>query len=292
MNKRVFGKYSYKDNYLYRLDARIKLIALILFTVICFLNYGNYFNNFIVLGIIIVLIAILFITSKTSFIELLKNLKSLWMMLIILTIINCLIPFGSATHILYEFPNGFKIYWESIFNSIRVTIRIALMIGVTLTFTSSTSPLDITYAFEWFFSFLRIFKIPTQIISMTMSLALRFIPTLLEETDRIMSAQKSRGVDYQKGFLVKKVKAISTLIVPLLVSCFLRSDELAIAMDARGYDPYAERSHYRSFKFSRRDFVSIIVVSLLTISFITLSVFVNFFNFNLVETIFKITGTF
>ena len=105
---------------------------------------------------------------------------------------------------------------------------------------------------------------------MIISLALRFIPTLLDESQKIMKAQKSRGVDYNRGFLATKIKSIATLIVPLLVSCFSRSVELSLAMDARGYDPYGKRTSYKILKFHTRDTVSLIITLLIMALFITL----------------------
>lgn len=119
-----------------------------------------------------------------------------------------------------------------------VLARLILMIALTLVLTSTTTPMDITFAFEWYMYPLKFINFPISAIAMTLSLALRFIPTLLEEADRIMKAQKSRGVDYNRGLISKKIKSITTLIVPLLVSCFSISDDLTLALEARGYDPY------------------------------------------------------
>ena len=133
--------------------------------------------------------------------------------------------------------------------------------------------MEMTYALERFLTPLRIIKFPTQVISMTISLALRFIPTLLDEANKIMKAQKSRGVDYEKGFLTKKIKSVTTLIVPLLSSCFSRSDELSLAMNARGYEPYGKRSSYRVLKIGRNDIVALIIVFIIVAAFSTMCYF-------------------
>ena len=137
--------------------------------------------------------------------------------------------------------------------------------------------MDITYALDWYLYPLKLIKFPTQIITMIISLALRFIPTLLDESQRIMKAQKSRGVDYNRGFLAKKVKSITTLFVPLLVSCFSRSVELSLAMDARGYDPYGERTSYKILKFKRRDFIAFLITLLIMALFITACAYSSFY---------------
>ena len=151
-------------------------------------------------------------------------------------------------------------------------LRLILMIALTIILTSTTTPMEITYSLEWFLAPLKLVKFPTQIVSLTISLALRFIPTLLNETNRIMNAQKSRGVDYNRGFLTSKIKSITTLIIPLLVSCFSRSDELAVAMEARGYNPYVKRSRYKTLKFGLRDLFSIIIVIIIAGGVIAFSV--------------------
>lgn len=289
---RVFGKYSSNNTIIHRLDSRLKIFALIVLMVVVFLNYGNFANSFAILGIITILILILMIISKVSFLSFIKSLNALWFMLIVLILINCLIPYGDYSHIMIEFPNGFVIYYEALFNALRVGLRIILMIAITMVLTSTTSPLDITYAFEWYLTPLKLFKFPNQVVSMTISLALRFIPTLLEEAQRIMRAQKSRGVDYKRGFVSKKIKSVTTLIIPLLVSCFSRSDELALAMDARGYDPYAKRSRFRVLRFGAKDLISIIILCLFLAGFIYLCVLASNYNVNFIEYLFGVKGTF
>lgn len=289
---RVFGKYRNSNTVIHKLDSRLKIFALILLMVIVFLNYGNYANSFFVLGIIGIFIALIMIISKVSFVSFFKSLTTLWFMMLFLIIINCLIPYGEYSHPMIVFPNGYTIYFEALYNSLKVVLRIILMIALTMVLTTTTRPLDITYAFEWYLTPLKIFKFPTQVVSMTISLALRFIPTLLEEANRIMRAQKSRGVDYNRGFVSKKIKSITTLIIPLLVSCFSRSDELALAMDARGYDPYAKRSRYRELHFSCRDLVCLIILILFAGICITACVLYTQFNVDFLNFIFGIEGTF
>ncbi len=265
----VFGKLTPYDTLIHRLDPRIKVFALIGLMVICFLPYGNYANRFAILGVLCLVIIGLMIISKASFLEFLKSLKGLWFMMIFLLIIFVFVPQVGDTsnfHPIVVFPNGYTIYWEGLFQTLHVFLRLVMMIALTLILTSTTSPMDLTYALEWYLYPLKLVKFPTQVISMTLSLALRFIPTLLDESHRIMKAQKSRGVDYERGFLGKKIKSVTTLIVPLLSSCFSRSDELALAMNARGYDPYAKRSSYRILKFHVRDYVALVV----TIGIVTL----------------------
>ena len=276
----VFGKYTPYNTIIHRLDPRIKFFALIALMVMCFLPYGNYANRFIVLGILGLIIVAIMIIGKISPLSIFSSLKSLWVMMIFLLIIFVFVQQGvdtSSLHPMIIFPNGYTIYWEGLFQTLHVFLRLILMICLTLILTSTTAPMDITYALDWYLYPLKLIKFPTQIITMIISLALRFIPTLLDESQRIMKAQKSRGVDYNRGFISTKIKSITTLIVPLLVSCFSRSVELSLAMDARGYDPYGERTSYKLLKFHTRDSISFIIVLLIMGIFITLCALSSFY---------------
>lgn len=274
----VFGKLTPFNTIIHRLDPRVKIISLIALMVMCFLPYGNYANKFIILGGLFLIIIFIMILGKVSFWSFLKSLRHMWFMMIFLVIIFALIPQAgdvSEKHVMIAFENGYTIYWEGLLQTLHITFRLAMMLSLTLILTSTTSPMDLTYAFEWFLTPLRLIKFPTQIISMTLSLALRFIPTLLGEAQKIMKAQRSRGVDYQRGFLNKKIKSVTTLIVPLLVNCFSRSDELSLAMNARGYEPYEKRTNYNILIFGLKDIVAIFVVLLIVGGFSTLCYFSN-----------------
>ena len=135
-----------------------------------------------------------------------------------------------------------------------------MMLMITMILTSTTSPMNLTYGLEWYMTPLKLVKFPAHIVAMTLSIALRFIPTLLDETDRIIKAQASRGVDFQRGGFIKRFGAIISLIIPLFVSSINRSEELSNAMEARGYDPYAKRSRYRVLEFHWKDLVALLLV--------------------------------
>ena len=164
------------------------------------------------------------------------------------------------------------IYYSAFVNSFYIIFRLALMISLTLILTSTTKPMDLTYGLEWLMTPLKIVHFPVHEVAMTISLALRFIPTLLDETDRIMKAQASRGVDFQEGKLSEKIRAIVSLIVPLFISAFQRSDELANAMEARGYDPSKKRTRYRLLKWKMRDTLSLVFILVLFGVTLTLSI--------------------
>jgi len=185
----------------------------------------------------------------------------MWFMLLFLLIVNIIAPPTSSGTLnvafkLWDYP----IYWESIFQSIKIIVRLILMVALTMILTATTKPLDLTNALEWFMLPLKIIKFPTHEVAMTISIALRFIPTLLDETNRIMKAQSSRGIDYEHGGLSQKFRAIIALIIPLFVSAFQRSEELANAMEARGYNPRAKRTKYRELHWSWKDSISFVLV--------------------------------
>lgn len=274
----VFGKYKAKNTLIHRLDSRIKVFGLLALMVMCFLPYGNYANRFLILSVMLISIIIIMVLAKVNFLSFLKSMKSLWFMMIFLTIIFIFLPNQTnkeTLHVMIRFSDSYSIYWEGLLQTLHIFVRFSFMIALTLIFTSTTSPMDITYALEWYLTPLRLIKFPTQIITMILSLALRFIPTLLVETQRIMNAQRSRGVDYNRGFISKKIKSLVTLIVPLLISCFSRSIDLSLAMDARGYDPYAKRTSYRVLKFGLIDLFGIFVIILIIGFFITMCVLAN-----------------
>lgn len=271
----ILGKYQPLNTILHRLDSRIKFFGLILIMVVIFLPYGNYATRFIILGLLTLFIAILMILGKVSFKNFFSSLKMMRMMFIFLIIFMFFIPSSNYTHILYDFKNGYVLYYDGLLQVAFIVLRLALMVALTVILTSTTTNMEITYALEWYLTPLKLFKFPTQIISLTISLALRFVPTLLNESHKIMNSQKSRGVDYNKGFLVGKIKSITTLIIPLLVSCFSKSDELAIAMDSRGYDPYGKRSKYRELKFKWSDLFLFILIIIIGGLFITASIIIS-----------------
>ena len=166
-------------------------------------------------------------------------------------------------------------YWLSIYDSAYIILRLVIMMSLMMILTSTTKPMDLTYALEWYMTPLKLIKFPVHEIAMTLSIALRFIPTLLDETDRIMKAQSSRGVDFNHGGILKKFKAGVSLILPLFISAIERSEELANAMEVRGYDPSAKRTRYRKLTFSWRDIISFILVGGLIAGIIYLVIYDN-----------------
>lgn len=265
----AFGRYSNKNSFTHKVDPRNKIFMLILLTVTIFLQFTTWSTTLIVSGLLFVIVIIFMIVSKVSFIELFKSMAMMWILMIFLMAGYILIPMSNYTHVAFTIGT-FKVYWDAIYQCGYILLRIFMMLSFTMILTSTTKPMELTYGLEWYMLPLKAIKFPSSEIAMTLSIALRFIPTLLEETNRIMKAQASRGVDFNHGGLGKKLKAIITLIIPLFVSSIERSEELSNAMEARGYDPKAKRTKYRILHFSWRDLVSSILVLLIFAGVLTM----------------------
>lgn len=284
MKGMALGRYAPYDTFVHRLDPRSKLLILVLLMVAVFFSYPTQTMTFVMGGLLLLVIFVLLLVSRVSLRQLFSSLKALWIMIIILLLINVLIPPLGASRIAFSIGN-FNIFWESILQSAKIILRLVMMISLTLILTATTKPLDLTYALEWYMTPLRLIHFPTHEIAMTISIALRFIPTLLDETMRIMNAQASRGVDFEHGKVKEKIKAILSLIVPLFMSAFQRSEELANAMEARGYNPRAKRTRYRNLHWGVGDTFSLIFVTILCAGVILTSAM----NWNYIDMIFQIT---
>lgn len=251
------GRYLPYNTIFHRIDPRVKLFGLITFMALIFFSFSNVGLNFAYYGILALLVIIALALTKVKFRSLYKQLKPLWFMVIFLLVVNVLSYDGKIPDVWFTIGT-FKVYAGAFYQTFYIFIRLVLMISLTMILTSSTKPLDLTFALEWLMAPLKLIHFPVHEVAMTMSLALRFIPTLLDETGRIMKAQESRGVDFSGGKLSEKIRGIISLIVPLFNSAFMRSDELANAMEARGYNPQGKRTKYRMLKFASRDLFALL----------------------------------
>ncbi|MDD3383493.1 MAG: energy-coupling factor transporter transmembrane component T [Bacilli bacterium] len=257
MKNITLGRYIPYDTIIHRLDPRTKLLGLLGLLICVFLDV-NY------LGYIFLAIVVIFLLklSKIKILSIFKSLKPMWFMMLFLLFFNViLIRTGEVAFTIF----GYSIYTRALLQTLQIVVRLALMISITTILTATTKPLDLTYGIEYFMSPLKIIKFPAHEIAMTISIALRFIPTLLEETEKIVKAQASRGVDLQQGKLKEKVNAIISLIIPLFISSFQRSEELANAMEARGYNPSGKRTRYRIMKFTWSDLWAIIILTVVIV---------------------------
>ena len=193
-------------------------------------------------------------------------------MICFLLIINLLVP-GDASLGFIEITSSFKIYFSALYNTLYIVLRLIIMLGVSMILTSTTTPLQLTGALEWYMYPLKVIKFPVHEIAMTISLALRFIPTLIEEIEKITNAQKARGADFESGKFMDRVKAVVPILIPLFVSSFRRAYELAFAMTCRCYTGGEGRTRMKQMKLAGRDFAALFVCVALTAGVIVLNIF-------------------
>ena len=289
MNNLTFGRFTPFNTVVHRLDPRNKIFLVILLMVSIFLKVDVWSTTLIMSGVLLLFLIIFMLIARVSFISLFKSLRTMWMLLIFLFIIYIFIPNTNYNpdHIAF-YIGTYGVNYDAFFQVGYIFIRIIMMLMITMILTSTTSPMNLTYGLEWYMGPLKLVKFPAHIVAMTLSIALRFIPTLLDETDRIIKAQSSRGVDFQKGGFIKRFGAIISLIIPLFVSAINRSEELSNAMEARGYDPYAKRSRYRILKFHWKDLFALILVLVIFGGVLTLVIYDK--NVSQVDFIFWIFG--
>lgn len=255
MNNIALGRYLPLNSIIHKMDPRYKLLSMLLLMVTIFLPSG--YIGYVIIGVYVLLALLL---AKLNFTMIFKAMKPMLFMLVFLTFVNALVL--RTGYVLVDVL-GFKVYSDAIFRTLYITVRLLLMIMVTTILTASTKPLDLTLAIEDLLSPFKRFGFPAHEIAMMISIALRFIPTLIDETNRIMKAQASRGVDLKEGSFKEKIVAILSLIVPLFVSSFQRAEELADAMEARGYVPSATRTRYKQLVHGLKDYIMLGSVILL-----------------------------
>ena len=291
MDNLTFGRYSPYNTFIHKLDPRNKIFLMILFMVGIFFQFKMWSTSLIISGCYFVILILIMILARVSFIKLFKSMASMWLMILFLLAIYIFIP--TTTHTIE--PEAFKIgsyavYWDSFCRAGYIILRLVMMLSLTMILTSTTKPMDMTYAFEWYMTPLKLIKFPAHEIAMTLSIALRFIPTLLDETNRIMKAQESRGADFSHG-IGKRFRAIISLMIPLFVSAIDRSEELANAMEVRGYDPKAKRTRYRLLSFHWKDLFSFLLIGAIFAGIIYLFVLdQQLGGLDIVNVIFKVKG--
>ena len=263
MNNIALGRYLPLTSIIHNMDPRAKIGAMLLMMVAIFIPAG--YTGYIIIGIAVVLTALL---AKLKLSFLWRAMKPMLFMLSFLLIINLLVVRSGDVLITI---GSWNIYTDALTQTLYIVIRLALMIMITTILTATTKPLELTLGIEDLLKPFKVIGVPAHDIAMMISIALRFIPTLIEETQRIMKAQASRGVDMENGKLMEKVKAILSLIVPLFVSAFQRAEELAYAMEARGYIPSRPRTRYKQLKMHGKDVALLLLSELILVGMIVLS---------------------
>ena len=289
MNNLTFGRFSPYNTFVHKLDPRNKIFLMIVLFVCVFLKVTVWSSTLIMSGVLFLFLISVMLLSKVSLLSLLKSLGAMWILFLFLLVIYMFVPNPAydKTHIAFTI-NNYPVYYDAFIQWGYIVIRLVMMLMVTMILTSTTKPMDLTYGLEWYLTPLKIVKFPSHIVAMTLSIALRFIPTLIDETNRIIKAQSSRGVDFNHGGIFKRFRAIFALIIPLFVSAITRSEELSDAMEARGYDPYAKRSRYRKLTFHLCDLFALLAVLLVFGAILTLAIYNN--HFVTVDIIYWISG--
>lgn len=240
----TIGQYYPQDSVLHRLDPRVKLASTLLFIVSLFL-----FDSFVGYVIVIAFLGMVIKLSKVPFRHIVKGLKAVIFLLLFTVIFNMLLTPGDPLVQWWII----KITKEGLFQAGFFGIRLILLIIGSSLMTFTTTPNGLTDGLETGLAPLKRIKVPVHEIAMMMSIALRFIPILLEETDKIMKAQMARGADFESGGLLKKAKALIPLLVPLFISAFRRAGDLAMAMEARCYNGGEHRTKMKPLAYKKRD---------------------------------------
>lgn len=261
----TLGRYLPLDSVIHKMDPRAKIIAMLIVLVAIFFPAG-----WIGYAIIFAVVAVVILLAGLSWEFIWKSMKPMLYMLLFLLIINALVVKTGTP--LFTIA-GWSLYSDAVTQTLYIAVRLLLMIMITTCLTATTKPLDMTLGIEDLLSPLVKIHVPAHEIAMLISIALRFIPDLIDETERIMKAQESRGVDMKEGKLSERIMAILSLIVPLFVSAFQRAEDLANAMEARGYMPGEPRTRYKVLKMHGRDVILLIGSSALLALMVYLSYF-------------------
>ncbi|MFC4620274.1 energy-coupling factor transporter transmembrane component T family protein [Camelliibacillus cellulosilyticus] len=260
--KLIIGQYVPGRSIIHKIDPRAKLIAVFLLVVVVFLA-----NNWPAYGLVILFTAIGLISAKIPFRFIYRGLKPVLFIIIFTFVLNVLFTHRGET----LFQWGFiQLTTEGLKQALFISVRLLTIIIATTLLTLTTTPIEITDALEVLLGPLKKLRFPVHEFALMMSIALRFIPTLTEETEKIMKAQSARGVDFSSGSLARRAKAIVPLLVPLFVSAFKRADELAMAMEARGYRGDVGRTKWRLLEWRLRDTLLLLSIILLTVALVFL----------------------
>ena len=266
----TIGQYVDTGSPIHKLDPRTKIILLLLYLILLF-SAGSLIGYLL----IIAAAAGLIILSKIPLKFILRGLKPMLFILIFTGLINLFLTPGNTLWSVEIFGSWtIKISYAGIKTAILMCIRLLLLVAVSSLLTLTTSPMALTDGIERLLRPLSKIKVPSDEIAMMMTIAIRFIPTLAEEADKIMKAQTARGADFESGNLIKRVKAMLPLLVPLFISAFRRADDLAIAMDARCYHGGIGRTRMKEIRFGRADFYAVLAAVLFT-ALVTAVEFIN-----------------
>ena len=251
----TLGQYFPGNSLVHRLDPRTKLIALVAYIIALFTA-----KSWVSYGICLLFLAVTIAISRIPVKSFIKGMKPLLLVLVFTGLLNLFFTGGET-----ELFSVWKITLtlEGVTRAIFMVSRILMLICATFLLTYTTSPISLTDGLESLMRPLKVIRVPVHELSMMMCIALRFIPTLIEETDKIMSAQKARGADFENGSILQRVKALIPILVPLFISAFRRADELATAMECRCYQGGTGRTKMKLLRFMGRDYGAFLLMAVL-----------------------------
>lgn len=265
LNDVTFGQYYPVKSFVHRLDPRLKLLFLIAFIVMLFVA-----NSFYGLALCMVILIAAVIASRVPVGSVLRSIKGVIVILVFTSLLN--IFFHGGSRLLWQWK-FIHIYLEGIIFSVFLTLRLLFLVMGSAILTLTTTPVNLTDGLESLLFPLALIKFPVHVLALIMSIALRFIPTLIDETNRIIAAQKARGANFESGNIFKRVKAIVPVLIPLLISAFRRAEELGDAMDVRCYSSSKKRTKYKKLKFGWRDLVAFLFAAILIAGVILLNIY-------------------
>ena len=258
----TLGQYFPGDSFVHKLDPRTKLLMVVMYIIALFTA-----NGFVGYGVMIAVTAGFIAMSKVPPKSMFRGLKSVILIIVLTAVLNIFYTEGTVLVQVWKL----KITYEGLIRAVFMVLRIVMLICGTFLLTYTTAPVALTDGMEMLLNPLKKLKVPVHEMSMMMSMALRFIPTLIEETDKIMSAQKARGADFETGSLIDRAKALLPILVPLFVSAFRRADELAMAMECRCYRGGEGRTRLRQLKIGLVDITAMFIVVLFCCAILVLN---------------------
>ena len=277
LNDVIFGQYYPQKSFVHRMDPRAKIVLMIAYIVAIFVA-----DNFFGLAAVTLFLIVTVIFSRVPFGSVLRSVKMILFLIIFTAILNLFFYSTEGVHLIWQW-GILALSWELIVNMIFLAFRLFLLVMGTSILTLTTAPVELTDGIESLLKPLKYIKFPVHELALIMSIALRFIPTLMDETNRIIAAQKARGADFETGGLFKRAKAMIPVLIPLLVSAFRRAEELGDAMDARCYSGAKGRTKYKKLTFTWRDLAATLVVAALITGIVLLNVYIPGGKFGIID---------
>lgn len=253
--KMIFGRFLPGDSFVHKLDPRSKLSFVVMFVIAVFIA-----NNTVTYALLLGFALFVIFVSRIRLYFIINGLKPILFLILFTLIMHLFLTKEGTLLVDWKF---IKIYEEGLRQGIFISVRFLVLVLITSVLTLTTSPIAITDGMEDLLGPFKRFKLPVHELALMMSISLRFIPTLMDETDKILKAQLARGSDISTGSIKERIRAVIPLLVPLFVSAFKRAEELAIAMEVRGYRGGEGRTRYRQLKWGWRDTVAMVLLAVL-----------------------------